>query len=353
MEHTSAGRRGRPESRVDPEDGPAAVFAVELRGLRERAGRPSYRDMSRLAFVSASALSEAARGQRWPSWQVVAGYVTACGEDPEAWRARWEALRPPTEKAQAAKARVVDGPPGAIAAGSPESGPPEETGSEPGSDGQFGPDPEAGTGAEAGDVQKRTARPGPVRRGGRLAGIGAGVAVIVAVVGVVAATWRATPAPPPKQAGVTVAATATTASVATASSAPVPVRRHGTLVMLPGQVADLDSTAANWEEQPEPGPSTADVWFGAQDHALHGVGDNDIAVLAPGSAGGFWPCALEQDYGVTLAAAEVRPERVLCGLTAANRVAQLRITGVTYDAVTGQPDRVIFDVTVWVPQHKT
>lgn len=309
MEQTNQSRRGRPESPVSPQDGPAAVLAVELRRLRERCGLPSYREMSVLAQVSPSALSEAARGRRWPSWQVVAGYVTACGEDPETWRERWEALRP------------VAQPP---TQPTPDAEPPGE---EP-------PEGEA----------ERTTATAPPRQVPRLVGVGVGflliVGLIVIVVAAVGGRHGGTSSAPP-------------AATSSAPPGPVPVRRHGTLVLAAGQVADLDSMAANWDEQSEPGPSTADVWFGATDHALHGQGNNDIAVLPRGAAGGFWPCALEQDYGVTLAAPDIRPGRLLCGLTAANRVAQLRITGVRYGGSTGKPDQVTFDVTVWVPLHKT
>ena len=54
---------GRPERPVDPADGPVQRFAWELRRLREKAGAPSYRQLSRRAHFSATALSEAAGGE--------------------------------------------------------------------------------------------------------------------------------------------------------------------------------------------------------------------------------------------------------------------------------------------------
>ncbi|WP_369386309.1 hypothetical protein AB5J72_00830 [Streptomyces sp. CG1] len=132
----------------------------------------------------------------------------------------------------------------------------------------------------------------------------------------------------------------------------MPIRRRGSLVLAAGHVADLDSTTGTWDEQTEPGSPRADVWLGAQDRALHGVGNNDIAVLPKNSPGGFWACALDQDYGAALPSADIRPGRILCGLTAANRVAQLRVTSVHDDAAS-MPDWVTLDITVWVPAHKT
>ncbi|MEV6942509.1 hypothetical protein AB0N07_11000 [Streptomyces sp. NPDC051172] len=139
---------------------------------------------------------------------------------------------------------------------------------------------------------------------------------------------------------------------ANSPGAHVPIRRQGSLVLTAGHVADLDSTTSTWAEQTEPGSPRADVWFGAKDRALHGVGNNDIAVLPKNSPGGFWACALDQDYGASLHAADIRAGRILCGLTAANRVAQLRVTSVHDDAA-GVPDRVTLDITVWVPTHRT
>lgn len=313
-------RRGRPELPVRPDDGPAAALAVALRGLRERAGCPSYRQMSARAHVSPSALSEAARGKRWPSWQTVAGYVTACGEDPEVWRPRWEALR------------VQEEQPNFPAAEPQEHAADREL---PGDT----------------DEPRRELQAWFGRRTGLLAAAVA-AATAVAAAGTVLLHAGGDAKRSASAAGALSRASSAATTAQPAAGASVPVRRHGTLILTPGQVADLDSLAAAWDRQPEPGPSGADIWFGAQDHALHGMGNNDIAVLPDASPGGFWPCALDQDYGVTLPASGIRPGRVLCALTAANRVAQLRVIAV-HDDQTGTPDRVTLDVTVWVPPHRT
>lgn len=58
---------GRAERQVDPEAGPLQRFAWELRQLRLRAGRPSYRELAARVHYSASMLSEAAAGLSLPS----------------------------------------------------------------------------------------------------------------------------------------------------------------------------------------------------------------------------------------------------------------------------------------------
>ncbi|MGH3759477.1 XRE family transcriptional regulator [Actinophytocola sp.] len=64
-------------------------FAGELRRLRERAGRPTYRELATRAHYSAAALSEAAGGRKLPTLAVTLAYVTACGGDTAGWMARW------------------------------------------------------------------------------------------------------------------------------------------------------------------------------------------------------------------------------------------------------------------------
>jgi WD40 repeat protein len=80
---------GRPERPIDPNAGPVPEFATELRKLRERAGRPSYRELARRANFSVTVLSEAAGGRCLPTLPVVRGYVRACGGDVAEWEQRW------------------------------------------------------------------------------------------------------------------------------------------------------------------------------------------------------------------------------------------------------------------------
>ena len=91
---------GRSERPVDPEAGPLQRLAWDLRQLRQKAGRPSYRELAKRAHYSASVLSEAAGGLAFPSLAVTLAYVEACGGDGEEWEKRWRLLAvelaPPT-----------------------------------------------------------------------------------------------------------------------------------------------------------------------------------------------------------------------------------------------------------------
>ncbi|MEV6906639.1 WD40 repeat domain-containing protein [Amycolatopsis sp. NPDC051071] len=82
-------RRERP---LGPGDDVVVRFAADLRLLREKAGSPTYRELSTRAGYSAAALSEAAGGRKLPGLAVTAAYVTACGGDVPAWEDRWRAI---------------------------------------------------------------------------------------------------------------------------------------------------------------------------------------------------------------------------------------------------------------------
>ncbi|MFD5148111.1 DNA-binding protein [Streptomyces sp. NPDC058401] len=80
---------GRPEKALDPQAGPSARFAGELRALRRAAGSVPYRDMSARAGYSVTALSQAAAGNRLPSLPVTLAYAEACGAARTEWERRW------------------------------------------------------------------------------------------------------------------------------------------------------------------------------------------------------------------------------------------------------------------------
>ncbi|MFG1687319.1 hypothetical protein ACGFNP_44660 [Nonomuraea sp. NPDC049269] len=80
---------GRPERPLDPDAGPLQRFAHELRQLRAGAPRLSYRELSRRAHYSVTALSEAAGGGIFPTLAVTLAYVEACGGDTETWEKLW------------------------------------------------------------------------------------------------------------------------------------------------------------------------------------------------------------------------------------------------------------------------
>jgi hypothetical protein len=88
----------RNENPIDPNGGPVATFAQQLRDLREGAGKPSYRCMAYHVFYCPSVLSQAAAGRNMPTWKATSAFVKACGGDQEQWRRRWEAAAGPPGK---------------------------------------------------------------------------------------------------------------------------------------------------------------------------------------------------------------------------------------------------------------
>ncbi|HEY7593955.1 MAG TPA: WD40 repeat domain-containing protein [Actinophytocola sp.] len=79
----------RQERPLDEDQGLVVEFARGLRGLRDRAGRPTYRELSLRAHFSISALAEAASGRKLPSLAVTTAFVRACDGDIAEWEARW------------------------------------------------------------------------------------------------------------------------------------------------------------------------------------------------------------------------------------------------------------------------
>lgn len=85
---------GRPEKPIDPGNGLLAVFALDLRTLRQAVpGGLTYAQMSKIAHYSSPTLSEAARGNKAPTWPVTRAYVQACGvveHHLAGWEVRWK-----------------------------------------------------------------------------------------------------------------------------------------------------------------------------------------------------------------------------------------------------------------------
>ena len=79
----------RPETPLDPRQGPLESFAYDLRQLRRRSGTPAYRELAQIAGFSSTTLSTAARGERLPTMDVCLAYVRSCGGDPAQWEERW------------------------------------------------------------------------------------------------------------------------------------------------------------------------------------------------------------------------------------------------------------------------
>src|SRR6266511_3895689 len=83
-------KMGRPERPLDPTAGPVERFASRLRKLRDQAGRPKYSAMAQRVHRSQTTLSEAAGGERLPTWDTAEAFVRACGGDVASWRKLWE-----------------------------------------------------------------------------------------------------------------------------------------------------------------------------------------------------------------------------------------------------------------------
>ncbi|TCO47410.1 hypothetical protein [Actinocrispum wychmicini] len=79
----------RPERPLDSDNDVLREFAAGLRHVREDAGQPTYRELSRRAHYSPATLSEAASGHRLPSLAVTMAYVQACSGDTALWKDRW------------------------------------------------------------------------------------------------------------------------------------------------------------------------------------------------------------------------------------------------------------------------
>ncbi|MEU5547056.1 hypothetical protein AB0G85_32465 [Streptomyces sioyaensis] len=91
---------------MDPEADPRQRLAHDLRELRKAAGSPSYRTMTKAAGFSATALSQAAAGERLPSLAVVRGYVRAREADPAEWEPRWKEAEATAARA-AGRSRIL------------------------------------------------------------------------------------------------------------------------------------------------------------------------------------------------------------------------------------------------------
>jgi len=347
-------------SDVDPHSDGGLVqrFADELRAIRGRAGNPDFRSMARRAGCAPSTLSTAAAGRKLPTLETALAFARACHADPDAqakvaalWRQTRSALRPPgvgrpAGPGRPASPRTTDAARGAELTKvservRPALEPSERDPSRPGATpwrARWAPWPAFVLGCVLGCV---------------LGGAATGIAGELdhAVTGH-AVTEHA--APPPARAGSVIDHFPTATPAAGGGAAPVPAdpeRRHGPLVIAPGEVADLDSLAPDWGIREAPGPAGADLWFGVTDHALHGDRDANIAVLPTGSTGTLTECGRDQDYGVTMAAGDIRPGRFVCDLTDQNRIALLRITDVRY-AADGAPDQITFDAGVRVQLHQ-
>ncbi|MEV0220128.1 XRE family transcriptional regulator [Streptomyces sp. NPDC050704] len=82
----------RGERPLDAGDPRILKFAAELRRLRQRAGRPTYRQLAERAHYSVTTLSGAASGKGLPTLAVTLAYVRACDGDEAQWERVWHEL---------------------------------------------------------------------------------------------------------------------------------------------------------------------------------------------------------------------------------------------------------------------
>ncbi|GGU57302.1 hypothetical protein GCM10010178_57160 [Lentzea flava] len=87
----------RTERPLDSEDTELGRFAADLRKLRDKAGKPSYRALASRAHYSAATLSDAAGGKKLPSLAVTLAYVKACDGDEQEWEQRWRSIAAPPD----------------------------------------------------------------------------------------------------------------------------------------------------------------------------------------------------------------------------------------------------------------
>jgi hypothetical protein len=73
-------------------------FAVALRALHERAGRPAQQDIGRAVRRTHSTVGLVLRGEYTPPWDIASAIIRALGGDPADFLAAWEASGPKTAK---------------------------------------------------------------------------------------------------------------------------------------------------------------------------------------------------------------------------------------------------------------
>ncbi|MFD5522297.1 helix-turn-helix domain-containing protein [Streptomyces sp. NPDC127066] len=88
---------GRPTTQVDPSKGALEQLAVDLLRLREYK-ELTLEQLAALSGLSRATLSAATQGTKCPSWDTMKSYLKATGQDPSAWRPRWEMIADPKQR---------------------------------------------------------------------------------------------------------------------------------------------------------------------------------------------------------------------------------------------------------------
>ncbi|MGW1269706.1 helix-turn-helix domain-containing protein [Streptomyces sp. NPDC002491] len=88
-----------PTTQVDPSKGALEQLAVDLPRLRKYK-ELTLEQFSDVSGLSRATLSAATQGTKCPSWDTMKRYLDAAGEDPSAWRPRWEMIAAPNSVKQ-------------------------------------------------------------------------------------------------------------------------------------------------------------------------------------------------------------------------------------------------------------
>lgn len=183
--------------------------------------------------------------------------------------------------------------------------------------------------------------------------VAASVSAVVALLTFVVNREHGAPSVGPNgTAGPTGVASSASGSAGPSNVPDAPVRRQGTLVMLPNQVADLDTTAGDWSVTSHPSVPADDLWFDGRRIEFEGARHGRIGVMASGATVDHDVCAHWTIYGQVLTRSEMTVGRQMCVLTGEQHVAVLKLTAV-HDDVSGLPDELTFHVTVYAPIHTT
>jgi len=80
----------RPAEPAGPAAGALERFAHDLRELRDRNERPTYRKLQQLTGYSRTTIASAFVGDRLPPWELVRQLVHELGGDEDEWHRKWD-----------------------------------------------------------------------------------------------------------------------------------------------------------------------------------------------------------------------------------------------------------------------
>ncbi len=104
---------GRAENPLPTTPSALCELAARLREIRTGAGSPVYRTMAKTGLMTASALSQAAGGHKYPTWECVEAYLRGCHANAltvDTVRTLWEAAEAEKNLKKKAKQAAADQP---------------------------------------------------------------------------------------------------------------------------------------------------------------------------------------------------------------------------------------------------